>query len=212
MLLFVLWQADYTYNKLYGYSIFFQHKLPICNILKQSNYKLFFVFCFCFLAFFFCLRWTVTKKSLSRSAVQRLFRDCHARKAGGVWGMGWGGETLLTSLNFAFNSQLLDAFESSYGGSKEEYCGSWSSINHQMAFPLEKRKKSSDVAPSIQTPASLSRASKTRQHILTWMRTNKRTHTHTRHPYTHNQSITARSHTHARTHKNTRPCCIYGLV
>lgn len=142
----------------------------------------------------------MTKKSLSRSAVQRLFRGCHARKAGGVWGMGWGGETLLTSLNFAFNSQLLDAFESSYGGSNEEHCGSWSSINHQMAFPLEKRKKSSDVAPSIQTPASLSRTSKTRQHILTWMRTNKRTHTHTRYPYTHNQSITARSHTHARMH------------
>lgn len=145
-----------------------------------------------------------------------LFRGCleavtPGRRVGyGVWVEG--GETLLTSLNFAFNSQLLDAFESSYGGSKEEHCGSWSSINHQMAFPLEKRKKSSDVAPSIQTPASLSRTSKTRQHILTWMRTNKRTHTHTRHPYTHNQSITARSHTHERTHKNTQPCCIYGLV
>lgn len=183
-----------------GYSIFFQHELPICNILKKSNYKLFFGFCF--LAFFFFLGWTVTKKSLSGSAVQRLFRGCHARKAGGVWGMGWGGETLLTSLNFAFNSQLLDAFESSYGGSKEEYCGSWSSINHQMAFPLEKRKKSSDVAPSIQTPASLSRTSKTRQHILTWMRTNKLTHTHTSPLYS--QSEYYRPFTHARTNAYTK--------
>lgn len=128
--------------------------------------------------------------------------------------MGWGGETLLTSLNFAFNSQLLDAFESSYGGSKEEHCGSWSSINHQMAFPLEKRKKSSDVAPSIQTPASLSRTSKTRQHILTWMRTNKRTHTHTQ--VTPILTIRVLPPVHTRTHertlKNTQPCCIYGLV
>lgn len=137
-----------------------------------------------------------------------IFRGCHARKAGGVWGMGWGGETLLTSLNFAFDSQLLDAFESSYGGSKEEYCGSWSSINHQMAFPLEKKRERNLVMwlpPSRRLPLSLSRTSKTRQHILTWMRTNKRTHTHTRHPYIHNQSITAHSHTHARTNAHTHP-------
>lgn len=136
-----------------------------------------------------------------------IFRGCHARKAGGVWGMGWGGETLLTSLNFAFDSQLLDAFESSYGGSKEEYCGSWSSINHQMAFPLEKKRERNLVMwlpPSRRLPLSLSRTSKTRQHILTWMRTNKRTHTHTRHPYIHNQSITAHSHTHARTNAPTK--------
>lgn len=40
----------------------------------------------------------------------------------GYWGTGRGG-ALLTSLNFAFNSQLLDAFESSSRGSKEGYCG-----------------------------------------------------------------------------------------
>lgn len=56
MLLFVLWQAVNTYNKLYGYSIFFQHKLPICNILKQSNYKLFFGFFLGFLAFLLLFR------------------------------------------------------------------------------------------------------------------------------------------------------------
>lgn len=93
------------------------------------------------------------------AGVMFLLSGCHARK-----------NPLLTNPNFPFNSLPLDPFPISHQSYKVGYCGNWSAISHLIIF-LQNKMLYIMICPPPPPDACLSRTLKTRQHILTWLRT-----------------------------------------